>query len=184
MSRGVDLVIKVGGSLARDGELAERLRPIRLLHERRQAVVLVPGGGPFSDTVRATSARHRLDGSTAHWMAILAMDQYAYVLADVLAHGFVVRGPAEIAEALEEGWLPVLAPFEWVRSEDPLPHTWSVTSDSIAAWVAGKLQARKLVLLKSRADRAGVDGYFLKALPPGLEWETLTPETAGPRRTI
>lgn len=177
MSRGVDLVIKVGGSLARDGRLAERLRPIQLLR-KRQAVLVVPGGGAFADTVRAVSARHGLGGSTAHWMAILGMDQYAHVLGDLLVGGVVMRRPAGIAQALVEGALPVLAPFEWIHDVDPLPHSWSVTGDSIAAWVAGELAARKLILLKSRADRASVDAYFSKALPSGIECETLTPDSA------
>ncbi len=177
MSRGVDLVIKVGGSLARDGRLAERLRPIQLLR-KRQAVLVVPGGGAFADTVRAVSARHGLGESTAHWMAILGMDQYAHVLGDLLVGGVVMRRPAGIARALVEGALPVLAPFEWIHDVDPLPHSWSVTGDSIAAWVAGELAARKLILLKSRADRASVDAYFSKALPSGIECETLTPDSA------
>jgi aspartokinase-like uncharacterized kinase len=37
---------------------------------------------------------------------------------------------------------------------DPLPHSWQVTSDAIAAWVAGLAQASRLILLKD------VDGLF------------------------
>ncbi len=177
MKRSVELVIKVGGSLAREQGLAERLRPIKLLSEQASTLV-VPGGGPFSDSVRAASARHGFGESAAHWMAILGMDQHAYLLADLLAKGAVVRRPVEIFEALGAGSLPVLAPFEWVRSKDPLPHDWSVTGDSIAAWVAGQLGARKLILVKSRSDRAGVDFYFSKALPSGLDWQVVTPESA------
>lgn len=177
MRRGVELVIKVGGRLARERGLAERLSPIKLLSDQAPTLV-VPGGGPFSDSVRAASVRHRPGESAAHWMAILGMDQYAYLLADLLAKGAVVRRPGEILEALAAGSLPVLAPFEWLRREDPLPHDWAVTGDSIAAWVAGQLGARKLILLKSRADRAGVDSYFCEALPPGLDWQVVTPESA------
>lgn len=181
MNPRVDLVIKVGGSLARDDGLAHRLRPIEKLRSAHTLVV-VPGGGPFADVVRAEYAAHGLSESAAHWMAILGMDQYAYVLADVLARAVIVRRPAEIAAALGEGRLPVLAPSEWMREEDPLPHAWSVTGDSIAAWVAGQLGARKLILLKSAADRAAVDRYFPSALPPGLECEIVAPDSAGWRR--
>ena len=37
---------------------------------------------------------------------------------------------------------------------DALPASWGVTSDSIAAWVAGEVGAGRLVLVK------GVDGLF------------------------
>jgi aspartokinase-like uncharacterized kinase len=57
------------------------------------------------------------------------------------------------------------------RNEDALPHSWRVTSDSVAARAARLLHARKLVLLKSvdppteanweEAARAGlVDAWF------------------------
>lgn len=143
---------------------------------RSRRVIVVPGGGPFADAVRDADRRFGLSHSAAHWMAVLAMDQFAYLLAERLAEGRVVAGPDEIAAALAEGALPVLAPSRWLRAADPLPHTWSVTSDSIAAWVAGALGARRLVLVKPPGTRAAaaigapdlVDAYFACALPVGL----------------
>ena len=44
--------------------------------------------------------------------------------------------------------VPVLAPYAWLRRADSLPHSWQVTSDSIAAWIARALGARRLVLVK------------------------------------
>jgi hypothetical protein len=62
----------------------------------------------------------------------------------------------------------VLAPSRWLRDTDPLPHAWDVTSDSIAAWVAGQLGARHLVLVKppGAAGAGVVDAYFSRALSP------------------
>ena len=68
--------------------------------------------------------------------------------------------------ALDAGRVPVLAPSQWLREADPLPHSWDVTSDSIAAWVAGAVGARELVLVKP-AGAAGadtVDPYFSRVL--------------------
>ena len=42
----------------------------------------------------------------------------------------------------------VLAPYRWMRAADVLPHTWDATSDSVAAFVAGALDAERLVLVK------------------------------------
>jgi aspartokinase-like uncharacterized kinase len=83
-------------------------------------------------------------------MAILAMDQYAYLLAALAPGARLVSSPTQIAA----GRLNVLAVSAWLHSADPLPHTWQVTSDSIAAWAARRLRAKRLVLLK------GVDGQF------------------------
>jgi dihydroneopterin aldolase len=42
---------------------------------------------------------------------------------------------------------------------DDLPESWAVTSDSIAAWVAGQVGAGRLVLVK-HPSRRGVDEYL------------------------
>jgi 5-(aminomethyl)-3-furanmethanol phosphate kinase len=57
-----------------------------------------------------------------------------------------------------------------LRRDDPLPHSWAVTSDSIAAWVAGVTSARQLVLVKPGPPRDGglTDPFFDKALPHGI----------------
>lgn len=199
---GPPTVVKVGGSLARGRELRTCLRPIRRLREGGP-VALVPGGGPFADTVRRVARRHGLDDSSAHWMAILAMDQYAYLLAAVVEDALIVRDAEQALAALSEetrmareaeeapaarnpeealgsaARIPVIAPHDWLRREDPLPHAWEVTGDSIAAWIAGRLGAARLVLVKSDPARAGVDAYFATALPRGLAWEVVVPGSAG-----
>ena len=68
------------------------------------------------------------------------------------------RGRMRSASAVADGRLAVLAPFRWLRAADPLPHGWHVTSDSIAAWVAARLAARRLVLLKSLEGAPGPGG--------------------------
>ena len=63
--------------------------------------------------------------------------------------------------------IPVLAPYRWLREADPLPHSWDVTSDSIAAWVARQVGACELVLVKPPGATRGerVDAYFGRVLP-------------------
>jgi hypothetical protein len=67
----------------------------------------------------------------------------------------------------------VLAPFRWMRSADVLPHTWEVTSDSIAAFAAGALDAARLILLKPTAVGETMDAYFATALPRGLPYSVI-----------
>ena len=118
------------------------------LASREAALLIVPGGGPFADTVRDIDRQVGLSDDAAHWMAILAMDQYAHLIASRLPSGEVVCGPDEIESALKQRRTPVLAPYRWMRGADPLPHSWDVTSDSISAWVAGQVGAARLVLVK------------------------------------
>lgn len=170
----VELVVKLGGGMLRHPDALAPVLDLVGDAARRRRTLVVPGGGPFADAVREADRRFGLSDTAAHWMAVLAMDQYAYLLAERLAGGRVVDGPDEVAAALADGARPVLAPARWLRAADPLPHAWAVTSDSIAAWAAGALGARGLVLVKPAGVRAGaagvVDEYFERALPAGLPY--------------
>ena len=164
------IVVKVGGRLlSMDGALTRVAGAFSRLSPARPLVV-VPGGGVFADAVRQVDAVHRLSADAAHWMAVLAMDQYAELLADSLPRAMRVESAAAIAAAHGAGALPVLAPARWLRTVDVLPHSWEVSSDSIAAFLAGALGADGLLLIKpvGGAVAALVDGYFARARPMGV----------------
>jgi hypothetical protein len=150
-----DAVLKLGGSLCRRAPGLRWLVTALAALSRHRTLVVVPGGGEFADTVRRADRRFALDATSSHWMAILAMDQTAYLVCDLAKRTAIVRTAGEI----EPGRLNVLAPSAWMLRADALPHRWDVTSDSIAAWVAWKLGAPRLVLLKS------IDGVFGKGRP-------------------
>lgn len=173
----IDAVIKVGGALlATPSELAAVVTAIDHIATGR-SLLIVPGGGPFADAVRAVDRTHGLADDDAHWMAILGMEQFAIMLGSRLSNGELVHRRGEVARAHSRGVVPVLAPYRWLREADPLPHSWDVTSDSIAAWVAHQLGARRLILIKPAAhdSPAIVDRYFDRARPPSLECSFVTP---------
>jgi aspartokinase-like uncharacterized kinase len=153
-----DAVLKVGGSLGRRPAALRRLMRALAGLARTRLLLVVPGGGEFADQVRRADRRLALGNAAAHWMAILAMDQYAYVLARLAGRAAVVRGRREV----RAGRLNVLAPSSWLLREDPLPRSWEVTSDSIGAWVARAVGARRLVLVKD------VDGFLAPGRPRRL----------------
>jgi aspartokinase-like uncharacterized kinase len=159
---GVEAVVKIGGSLLRDPETLQRVLDAVAEARQESALLVVPGGGPFADTVRATDRRIGLTDDAAHWMAILAMDQYAHLLRSRLRGATLVSTPAAALAALGAGALPVLAPYRWLHDADPLPHSWDVTSDSIAAWIAEALGAPRLVLIKPAGvtGAEAMDAYF------------------------
>jgi aspartokinase-like uncharacterized kinase len=142
---------------------------------RHWPIVVVPGGGPFAEAVREFDRRVGISADAAHWMAILAMDQYAHVLATRIPEAVLVNEPGCILQALGPAGVVVLAPSRWMRSADVLPHTWDVTSDSIAAFVAGALDARRLILIKPGPDLPEpVDPYFSIALPVGMAYSIIS----------
>ena len=138
-------------------------------------MAVVPGGGSFADAVRDADHRFHLADDTAHWMAVLGMDQYAHLLADMRTELTLATSERDVASAIASGRIPVVAPYRWLRDADPLPHTWDVTSDSISAWIASTLGATQLVLVKPPGvtGDGSVDSFFSRALAPGLRWSTV-----------
>ena len=167
----VDVVVKIGGGLLAFPDQLERTLDALTSVARHARVLVVAGGGPFADAVRETDRRIGLSDDAAHAMAVLAMDQYAYLIASRLDDAVVAETIDEIAAALASHRLPVLAPSRWLRAVDPLPHSWDVTSDSIAAWVANAINASQLVLIKPPAARGArlTDSYFERAVDARLE---------------
>jgi 5-(aminomethyl)-3-furanmethanol phosphate kinase len=142
-------VVKVGGGLAReagDGALRTLCRAIGDCGARHP-LLLVPGGAEFADAVREHDSRFGLREATAHRMAILAMEQFGWLLSDLIPNGVQCTDLASARAAAARGRTPILLPAALLAA-DPLPVSWAVTSDSIAAWVAGAASAARLVLLK------------------------------------
>jgi aspartokinase-like uncharacterized kinase len=166
-------VIKIGGGIAAYPRGMARVGAAVAQTARAHRIVVVPGGGPFADAVREFDRRVGLSPDAAHWMAILAMDQYAHALVGHIPGALLVDEPGAIAAAAEVGRAAVLAPSRWMRSADVLPHTWQVTSDSIAAFIAGALDASRLVLVKPTEVGEVVDSYFSSALPRGLPYAVI-----------
>ena len=134
------LIVKVGGSLY---NWIPYLVPI--LNASKRPLLIIPGGGPFADLVRQV----RVNNDAAHWMAIAAMEQYGWFISS-----FGILTTDRIAVPLTT---TVFLPYRYLRLTDVLPHTWDVTSDTIAAWAAGTLHL-DLLLLKS------IDGIFINGI--------------------
>jgi len=173
----VPVVIKIGGAVLSQAGAFELVTTALSALGRGRRLVVVPGGGPFEGALRELLRRQRIGDDAAHWMAVLGMDQYAHALVDRTAGGALVLNPGEIDSALAAGRIPILAPYQWLRLTDPLPHAGDTTSDTVSAWIAGALGASRLVLIKPVRSEIPtvVDSHFAQALSPGTETVVLTP---------
>jgi aspartokinase-like uncharacterized kinase len=143
----VTAVVKLGGSLAAGDDIRSWLSALAQQAARR--CILVPGGGGFADTVRSMQARHGFSDRAAHRMALMAMAQYAIMLADLEPILMPCATEHALRDALDAGRLPIWLPDEMVLADPAIPEDWRVTSDSLAAWLAQRVGARRLVLIKS-----------------------------------
>lgn len=168
-------VVKVGGGLSAIPGALDEVAAALASAGRRRRIVVVPGGGPFADSVRRFAQAAPLSDDAAHWMAMLGMDQYAHVLAERIPAPLVEEAGA-IAVAVGQAGVAVLAPYRWMRAADVLPHSWDATSDSVAAFVAGALDAERLVLVKPVDQAPGrrlTDPCFDSVRPAGLRCDVV-----------
>lgn len=182
------VVLKLGGSLLLRPDLPSRLRQV-LSELTETRTLIVVGGGTAADVVRDWSCVHHLPEETAHWLAVTSLS---------LTRALILRlmpGMREVSslDAAQRSWrdsnepllLDIDAFLRGIEPTDtsPLPHTWDVTTDSIAAWTALRWSADELLLLKSAdlnpaftvhaACRAGlVDNHFpsVGVRVPKISW--------------
>lgn len=137
-------MVKVGGGLLRDEGLEGLGRACAEATEiaAHRPVLVVPGGGPFADAVRAVDEQVGLDDATAHALALRAMDQLGVLLRRLL--------PAELLEELvAPRGLALLQAAPAFAGRPDVPESWTVTSDSLAVLAAAAIGADEAVLLKS-----------------------------------
>jgi len=142
-------VVKIGGSLFDDPLLPQWLDLLDELGGGR--VTIVCGGGNFADEVRRAQALWRIDDLACHNMAVLAMVQGAYLLRALRPALQMVSAEAAIPPVLRRGHTAVWAPFELLRERADDQTNWRHTGDSIALALARRLNAERLVLVKSCA---------------------------------
>ena len=141
------IVVKLGGSLATAGTLPPWLEVI--LGQGAGRAVIVPGGGDFADGVRLAQKRLRFSDRTAHRMALLAMQQCALLLQELAPALRPCSDEAQIAAALAADSIALWLPSAMVEADPAISESWDVTSDSLAAWLAWRIGAIQLVLVKS-----------------------------------
>ncbi len=146
-------VVKIGGSLLGSPEL-ERWLEVVAKHSDGK-IIIVPGGGLFADAVREAQKLSKISDACAHRLAMLAMDQFGLMLANLNPALMTATSEFEIAEGTWQHRGIVWLPSKMVLADYNIPKNWDVTSDSLAAWLAEKLDAQHLVLVKSDKPNEG-----------------------------
>jgi len=166
-------VIKLGGAMADGPWLRSWLDQLV-----SQPVLVVPGGGPFADCVRSLQAKAGFSDAAAHKMALCGMEQYGQMLIDLEPRLKPVSTLLEIGQVLAQGhsalWMPLA-----VKDHPDIPQSWSVTSDSLAAWLATQIGAARLILVKS-AGLPGVPTPIAQLVEQGMV-DKAFPQFASPQ---
>ena len=136
------IVVKLGGSLYDSPELTTWLTKLAE-YAQKQAVIIVPGGGPFADGIRAAQALHGFSDKIAHHMALLAMKQFGLLLIGLASNcqAFTISPPTQAALSV---WLP----DDSLLLDSSIEQSWDISSDSLALWLTQRISAQQLLLIK------------------------------------
>ena len=184
-------VIKVGGSLLTLDELPSAFSRWLAAQPAARNVVVV-GGGEMADAVRVADARFELGDEVCHELCLQLLGVSSRLFAGILQQhdsNSDVRlfdSFLELQLAIFKSSTPAVWSFDpgdFVRADEaaeraagrePLPHSWEVTSDSIALRLSIVLAADEVVLLKSNSldghlsTRAAADAGFVDRHFPKL----------------
>lgn len=140
-------IVKLGGSLIADPLLPQWLALLSQLGGGR--VTIVCGGGRFADEVRRVQAHWQFDDLAAHNMAVLAMAQTTWMVHGLQPAIELASSETDVRRVLHGGRVAAWLPFDWLRAQPGADTNWGLTSDSIALDLARRLNAERLVLVKS-----------------------------------
>ncbi len=147
------IVFKIGGSVAKKAR--------DIINEIRECninALIVPGGWIFAELIRKLN----IDNTTAHWMAIKAMDLYGIYLGRFAK----IIEPEDFNFKVEG--VNVILPYKLTKKYDELPHTWDITSDAIAVWIASKMNLNvrrvKRVVKITNVDGIIKDGKLVEEI--------------------
>jgi hypothetical protein len=135
----MDWIVKVGGSLF--PEDAVNLSKALV----GKSVMVICGGGELANLLRQYDERMDYSDTAAHKSAILCMDILGMLLADKIPGAEGVHSIDQAEKAIHDGKLPVFLPSQFLSREDPLEHSWRVTSDSLSLYIAHQLKAKLLI---------------------------------------
>jgi aspartokinase-like uncharacterized kinase len=157
-------IVKLGGSHAFAPHLKDWLTALAGCGGR---IVLVPGGGPFADAVRTAQPRMGFDARAAHHMALLAMEQFGCALASFGPPFVPAATEAAMRRLLARRKVPIWMASRMALSAADIPASWDVTSDSLAAWLAGRIGAKRVLLVKA-TEAAAAPMSALKLIAGGV----------------
>ena len=140
-------VVKLGGSLAEDPLLVDWLELLTDLGGGR--VIIVPGGGGFAESARRAQTLWHFDDLAGHNMAVLGMGQFAFMLNGMHAELEMCANEQDMISTMRRGRVALWIPLNLLRQQVDELTNWSVTSDSLALWLAKRLNAERVVLVKA-----------------------------------
>jgi aspartokinase-like uncharacterized kinase len=158
-------LFKIGGGILEDpGNLNSTISQLTQLLKREmlRKIIIIPGGGSFSNFIRKIYSELKFTDELAHWMAIISMNYNGMELAKKYPNLEVFEDFNNLNK-FDEG-IFLLLPYQFLKENDNLPHNWQVTSDSITLFIAGNLGLSECFLVKDVEGIVNKEKYIIKEI--------------------
>lgn len=174
MNRTEEVVVKIGGSLLRGGNIAERVETYcRSLGDA--SVWMIVGGGGLIDAVRQLDSLRSLQPIANHWRCVDLLDATFEIAGEWFPFASAIADEPRLkTELLDRGNAIRLVRVGCFYRPDRtfgLPRDWTTTTDAIAVAFASHIGCSRVTLLKScevppsSLDQLAQDGIIDGATP-------------------
>lgn len=139
-------IVKIGGSWINNPNLSELITHLNRL-SKKVNIIIVNGGGCFTDSVRLVYENKRMSEKTGHFIALKATEMFSHILKEI-NNNISSINEIESFKISDKGlkiWMPSLV----LKNDPTFIKTWESTSDSVAAWLHKKLNSKGLLFIKS-----------------------------------
>ena len=110
-----------------------------------QNCLFVIGGGEFANLIRKYDGEIGFSQDITHETAIDSMDILAKLLNDKLAFTEISYTIEEAISISNLNKIPIMICSDILKENEPFEHSWNVTSDSIASYIASLFNAKLLI---------------------------------------
>ena len=156
-------IFKIGGKiLENSNNIKSTISQLTQLIEEKilQKIIIVPGGGSYANFIRKIDDELKLGDDLTHWMAIYSMNHNGKELSRKFPELVCIKNLKEFQDSNKI--FCIFLPYNFLRKNDTLPHSWNVTSDSIAHYVADQLQFNQCFLIKDIEGIYNIDEKLIK----------------------
>ncbi len=160
-----EALFKIGGKiLENSNNIKSTFSQLTQLYEEKilQKIIIIPGGGSFANFVRSLDEDLQIGDDLAHWIAIYSMNYNGIILNRKYPNLESIDKLKTFQDAKQ--MFCIFLPYTYLRKNDTLPHSWDVTSDSIALYFAYKLQLNRCFLIKDLEGIYSINMELIKKI--------------------
>ncbi len=142
-------IFKIGGKILENFDnLNSTISQLRQLYKKKLIfnIILIPGGGSFANFIRNAHSELKFTEELAHWMGIISMNYNGLELSKQFPKLEVTEDFNRLKNLKKNFCL--FLPFQFLKDNDKLPHSWDATSDSITLFLAKELGLNECFLIK------------------------------------